>query len=516
MTYKDLSSLTDPLEAIRSLFAEMTSVKEALSAARSEVSNLNRNNTRQLVEIKGLRTELESVKKENEQLKSEIERLGGTKVEKDSTNSSVPPTKQPFSKQIAQHTRSLRKSSGKKSGGQEGHEGHSLSKSDDPTATEAHKVRICPHCGAVIPDGTPQTCVRTVQVTDITGPMQPCSITEHKYYAAVCPKCHGNVKAGSVTGLCRKVMYGPYLQTMVVYLSVVHSIPYNRIVEIMRDVFMVTTFSEGSVKNILSKNNSKATPIYDSILSYIEKSKTAGMDETGAYINNRLCWFWCLQCPGYCYVFADESRGIEALERHDILGHIRNLILYTDRHSTYFNLEVRNHQVCLVHLLRNLQYLCDINGEQHWSFDMQELLREAIHLKNTKPLKEIDVGDFRKRMRSLLDVDVSPFECKEKKDFQTLQRGLIKCEQYIFTFLEHDEVPHHNNSSEGAIRILKVKTKVAGCFRTNDGANEFASFHSIAETAKRNGFSKFKALYKLVSDMAPKENFFDELFAEDD
>ena len=117
MTYKDLSSLTDPLEAIRSLFAEMTSVKEALSAARSEVSNLNRNNTRQLVEIKGLRTELESVKKENEQLKSEIERLGGTKVEKDSTNSSVPPTKQPFSKQIAQHMRSLRKSSGKKSGG---------------------------------------------------------------------------------------------------------------------------------------------------------------------------------------------------------------------------------------------------------------------------------------------------------------------------------------------------------------------------------------------------------------
>ncbi len=83
-------------------------------------------------------------------------------------------------------------------------------------------------------------------------------------------------------------------------------------------------------------------------------------------------------------------------------------------------------------------------------------------------------------------MDVSPFECKERKDFQTLQKGLIKCEQYIFTFLEHDEVPHHNNSSEGAIRILKVKTKVAGCFRT------------------------------LVSDMAPKENFFDELFAEND
>lgn len=117
MTYKDLSSLTDPLEAIRSLFAEMTSVKEELSAAKSDVANLNRNNTRQLVIIKGLQTEVASLKQENEELKTEIERLGGTKVEKDSTNSSIPPTKQPLPKQIEQHTKSLRKSSGKKPGG---------------------------------------------------------------------------------------------------------------------------------------------------------------------------------------------------------------------------------------------------------------------------------------------------------------------------------------------------------------------------------------------------------------
>ena len=76
MTYKDLSSLTDPLEAIRSLFAEMTSVKEELSAAKSDVANLNRNNTRQLVIIKGLQTEVASLKQENEELKTEIERLG--------------------------------------------------------------------------------------------------------------------------------------------------------------------------------------------------------------------------------------------------------------------------------------------------------------------------------------------------------------------------------------------------------------------------------------------------------
>lgn len=436
--------------------------------------------------------------------------------EKDSSNSGIPPTKQSIKKQIVQHTTSLHKPSGKKPGGQQGHIGHSLSKSDSPDKTIAHKARTCPHCGHPIPDDAEQVCVKTVQVIEITGPMEPCTITEHKYYSAVCPHCHKAARAESVTGGCKSVMYGPILQTMVVYLSVVQSVPYNLIVEIMSDIFMVSTFSEGSVGRILDKNNEKATPVYDSILSYIEKAKAAGMDETGAYINQNLCWFWCLQCPKYCYVFADESRGIKALERHGILKHLEGLILYTDRHSTYFKLNVKGHQVCLVHLLRNLQYLCDLNKQQHWSSDIQALLRQAIHESNNKPREQIDVGKFKEQMHQLLEQDVSPYERKGCKDFQALQNGLINCEQYIFTFLEQDGVPHHNNSSEGAIRILKVKTKVSGCFRTEKGADQYACFHSIVETAKRNDIPKFKALFRLVSDMAPKDDFIEKLISEND
>lgn len=516
MTYKDLDSITDPLEAIRSLFAEMSSVKEDLSATKSKISNLNRNNTKLIVENKKLQAKVDSLTTENERLKAEIEELGGPRVEKNSSNSSIPPTKQSIKQQILQHTTSLREPSEKKPGGQDGHEGHSLDKCSTPEHTKEHKVKVCPHCGCIIPEDSEQTCFKTVQVIDITGPLQPCSTTEHKYYTTVCPHCHKSVKATSVTGNCKKVMYGPVLQTMVVYLYTVQSIPYNRIAEIMRDIYMVEKFSEGTVRNILEKNKSKATPVYDSILSFIEKSSAAGMDETGTYINNKLCWFWCLQCPKYCYVFADESRGIQALENHNIIPHLEDLILYTDRHSTYFKLKVRGHQVCLVHLLRNLQYLCDLNKEQHWASDVQKLLREAIHQHNLRPPGEIDVGGFKKRMHTLLEQDLSSFERKDGNDFQAMQNGLINCEEYIFTFLEHPEVPHHNNSSEATIRILKVKTKVSGGFRTNEGADEFAAFHSIAETAKRNGISKFKALFKIVADMAPGEDFIEKLIAEND
>lgn len=516
MSWNDLTSITDPLEAMRTLFNEMTSMKDEISSCKSECARLNRNNTKIVVENKKLHIENEALKEENEKLKKQVDILGGTYIEKNSTNSSIPPTQQSIGQKAIQRTRSLREPSERKSGGQIGHKGYTLYKQDKPDDIVEHKVKVCPHCGALISDGCEQECIKSVQEIDITGAMMLPSVIQHNEYSAVCPHCHHTVKGDNPTGKCKNTVYGPKLQTMVVYLSVVQSVPYNRICEILRDIFLVSSISEGTVKNILSKNKEKATPVYDSILHYIEMMKAAGMDETGVYINKKLCWFWCLQCPKYCFVFADESRGIQALENHDIPKHLEGLILYTDRHGTYFKLKTKGHQVCLVHLIRNLNYLNDLNADQKWSSGIQEILREAMHLKNTVPLSLIDVEGFKKRLHEMLEADVSQYERKDKTDFQTLQNGLINCEDYIFTFLLHDEVPHHNNSSEGTIRVLKVKQKVSGGFRTDEGADEFACFHSIAETARRNGISKFNALYQLISDIAPSKDFFENIIAKED
>ena len=62
MTYKDLGALTDPLEAVKSLFAEMTAMKEGLSANKSDVARLNRNNTKLVVENRNLNVELAQTK----------------------------------------------------------------------------------------------------------------------------------------------------------------------------------------------------------------------------------------------------------------------------------------------------------------------------------------------------------------------------------------------------------------------------------------------------------------------
>ena len=98
-----------------------------------------------------------------------------------------------------------------------------------------------------------------------------------------------------------------------------------------------------------------------------------------------------------------------SLEKQDIVNRLAGLILYTDRHGTYFKLQVAGHQVCLVHLLRNLQYLNDLNPEQSWSSGIQELLRDAIHKSKTMPLEQIDKEYYKKKLHEALDADLSDY-----------------------------------------------------------------------------------------------------------
>lgn len=515
MSYSCAESVTDINDVIRSLTQSLAVLKEELGTTKSEVASLNRQSTRQQVEIKQLKRENARLKSENDHLNEQVALLTGVPVEqpaaapprKNSANSSTPPTQQAIDDQIAFKSRSLRKPSGKPSGGQPGHKGHGLSRTDDPTRVESHQPKVCPHCGSPIPDIAERTCTKRTQVVDIAGVLEAPTVTEHRRISTVCPHCGKTAHGNMPTGKCRNVTYGPKLQTLVVYLSVVHSIPYARICEIVRDVYCVEHFSEGSVKNILKRNSDKASPTYNGILDFIDKQNAVGMDETGVYVNAKLCWFWCVQCPNFCYVFADESRGIKALEGHNIIPHLEGLTLYTDRHGTYFKLDVKNHQVCLAHLLRDLQYLNDLNKQQHWSADVQNLFREAIRYHRDNPPDAAAKKRFGDRATALLDEDLSSLP----REFQVMQNGLYNCKDYLFTFLAEDDVPPDNNSSERAIRVLKVKGKVSGGFRTPDGADEFACFHSIAETAKRNGIAKFRALYNLISEMSPGKDFLEKL-----
>jgi len=462
-------------KVLSELVEEMKSVKQTVSEQGAEINRLHR--------------VIDQKDKTIHDLKKRLSKY--EEPPKDSHNSSVPPSQDPIGKKALRRTKSLREKSGKASGGQPGHEGHCLETSAEPDVTVQHSPSFCQCCGMPLDQVEPELLEKS-QVIDIP-PVKPV-VTEHQSYGKRC-KC-GHLNICTLPKECRgRVSYGKMVNTVVAYLGHVQCISFKRICETLKELFNLSV-SEGTVQNILKRLGEKSQSVYDEIRNRIEQAGVVGADETGEFVNKELHWAWTFQTPTMTYVFQDKSRGKRAVNRH-FPNDLPNAVLITDRHSAYFTMDVKGHQVCIPHLLRNIQYLDELNKDQKWTGRLMKLLRDAIHLKKTSEWKDITqdvVKGFYERLDRLLSINLNNLH----KDFNSLKKGLAKCRDYIFTFLTNPEVPYDNNASERAIRKIKVKQKVSGCFRTNDGADIFMKLHSIAETAMKNGNSKFKALLAVV------------------
>ncbi|MDR0205986.1 MAG: transposase [Bacteroidales bacterium] len=235
---------------------------------------------------------------------------------------------------------------------------------------------------------------------------------------------------------------------------------------------------------------------YEVIRQAIEKSAVTGADETGEKLNGKLHWMWVFQNKLFTYIFQHPSRGKAAIDSQFPKGLPRSIIV-SDRHRSYFNMEAFDHQLCLVHLLRELVYLQELNKKQTWASDMLELLRDSIHRRKTVPFEAIDAAGIKERFDVLLSNDLSAFG----KKYESLRKSLLKYREYVFTFLDNPDVPYDNNESESKIRPLKVKQKVSGMFKSDNGAATFTQLYSIVDTARKHDQDPFSALVAVAENV---------------
>lgn len=467
--------VTDIMQLLKAFGEEAESLKQTISEQRTEISGLYRSLEKKDHDILLL-------KKENKSLLARLSQY--EKPEKDSHNSSIPPSKESIPARRVRRTTSLRVKSGRPNGGQPGHKGVTLQQTPTPGETIHHCPDYCQCCGASLSDALPQPFgVR--QVIDIPE-ITPVS-REHRVYGKQC-KC-GCLNKGVFPKEARgPVCYGPNLRALISYLSVVQCIPYERLCEVLKECFHVN-LSQGTLDNILASMKNDSDGMYEEIRSRIEASPVVGADETGLEVNGRLHWGWVAQNDELTYLFHDPSRAGVAIEKHFPHG-LPCSTLVTDRYNPYFNFLVKDHQICLAHLLRDCTYLSELDKTQNWSSDMMELFREAIHKRKTMNWEDIPREDLFKKLDDLLQTPVD----KLHDDFGRLQRSLLKHRENVFRFLSDPRIPYDNNASERSIRIVKVKQKISGGFRSDIGADRFTQLLSVADTSKKNGMSRFKAL----------------------
>ena len=465
--------VTDIPETLKELASKLRSMRETIDAQQTEIYALNRN--------------VESLRNENRKLRERLAKY--EKPDKNSGNSSTPPSKEKMKDEVVRRTSTLRKPSGRKPGGQPGHEGHVKEWFAQPDETEDHMSLCCAECGCDLSDVEPELDYVTQEIDlPVIGPV----ITEHRHYmkrcaCGCCNKSYAPRKRGS------QVTFGKRIKAIVTYLNIVQCLPYERLQTLMREMFSVK-MSQGTVNNIVREALKKSEPAIRALEDMLRKSRVVGFDESGCYNNKKLDWAWIAQTVYVTLCFRATGRAAKVLEER-FGDSLKNMVAVTDRHSAYFAINFLNHQVCLAHLLRELEYLSQLDKEQQWSAQVQALLREAIHERNTRPEDIICKEPWLERLDKLLEKNLT----RLKEDFERLRKGLIKARDYIFNFLEDPLIPSDNNSSERGIRKLKVKQKISGTFRSDAGADAFFAIHSIADTAWKNNQSQLNAIATILS-----------------
>lgn len=422
-----------------------------------------------------------------EKLSSALQLLSQVSLKKDSSNSHIPPTKDLSGRK----TKSLRKKSGKKPGGQPGHQGNNLKISATPDAIEVLKPSYCNHCGHRFSESE-LSYQKSRQVIDI--PLPRPIVTEYRQYVGRC-SCGCSQSADFPQQVNAPIQYGKNLEALVGYLSVGQYIPYKRMGELLSDIFSVD-LSQGTIDNMLNRLGVKAAPYYARIREELSRSsKPVGADETGCSVNGDNHWTWVWQNQDYSYLTISANRGFATVEEHFPDG-FPHATLSSDRWAAHLKTTAAKHQICLAHLLRELNYLQAL--EKHsFSCRLRTLFQDAIHAKKRYRVFEYGSREsqgFEQRLNILLQETIP----KEKyPQTARLQKSLIKLRQAVFLFLYDAQLSADNNASERSIRNLKVKMKVSGMFKS--GHHIYAALKSIMETIRKKEGNLWQTFVNLAN-----------------
>lgn len=416
------------------------------------------------------------------------ERLDQYENPKNSRNSSIPPSHD-YSR--PQRTKSLREPSGKKPGGQPGHEGTTLEMTEKPDQIIEHIPQYCTCCGRDISHLQAELVECRQEV--VLPMIQPIFI-EHQAFQRTCI-CGNTVIADFPDGVSPGISYGHNVESLAAYLSVRQFLPFRRMAELFQYVFNLP-ISEGALANAIKRITEKALPAYELIRNRAENSHTNGGDETGTKINGKKGWFWTIQGALFTYIIASYNRGVQTINDHFPKGFAFSVLVH-DCWKSYFKIASLAHQICLAHLLREFNHVIECYKLQ-WGKDFKQLLSETIAFKKTLLPEDYNKTlsqrtEFEARLSALL---LEPID-KKYPIALSLQKRLIKYRGHVFTFLYYHHVPPDNNGSERAIRNVKVKHKVSGFFKSFQGAHSFAVLRSVIDTSIKNNVNPLLALSQI-------------------
>lgn len=419
------------------------------------------------------------------------------KFNKNSANSSKPP-----SEDKNRLRGSKKPPSGRKPGGQNGHEGSRLEKVDDPDEIELIKIdkRTLPRGRKYRDVGYESRQVIDIRISKV--------VTE--YRAQILADIYGNhYVAPFPTEIRQDVQYGVGVKSHAVYMSQFQLLPYQRIQDYFHEKMHIP-LSAGSLYNFNKQ-------VFDLLADFDEiakkkliKSDILHGDETGININQKKYWLHTASSALWTYFYPHEKRGKIAMDAIGILPHFKGILCH-DHWKSYYTYTCM-HALCNAHHLRELEYAFE-NDQQKWANEMSLLLLEIKKVVETAEgqLSAQTKQDYRARYRAIIlsgemhcPLPDKPKKGRLKKSTsRNLLERLRDHEDEVLRFMENPLVPFTNNQSENDIRMTKVQQKISGCFRSLEGALIFCRIRSYLSTCRKHDMNITQALDLLFQGKLP-------------
>jgi transposase len=424
---------------------------------------------------------------------AELERRLGL----NSSNSGKPPSSDGLKK--PPRVSSLREPSGKKTGGQQGHPGETLCQVAKPDVTIDHYPPVCTGCGEPLTAATATGQVAR-QVFDLPEP-RPLIVTEHRAHACRCAACGTQTRAAFPEGVAAPVQYGQRIAAFVLYLLHFQLLPEKRLAVLMADLFGVKLVT-ATIAAISHDCAQRFQGFAEALCDQVAAAPVKHMDETGFRIGGKTQWLHIASTVWLTFYRTAAKRG-------SLLANVTGIVMH-DHWKPYYAMTGVLHALCNAHHLRELKALVEIEKE-NWAGRMQRLLRRACHATNLArergvPLQPGLIALIERCYDGILAEGLA-FHEGQPALTKTGRRGrqprrvghnlllrLSTRKQDVLRFLIDPSVPFTNNLAERDGRMMKLRQKISGGFRSEDGAKDFAVIRSVLSTARKQGWNMLQTL----------------------
>jgi transposase len=433
--------------------------------------------------IRAMAAKIASLEQQMAQLQEQVARLS-----KDSSTSSKPP-----SSDIVKPPKAKSNNTGKP-GGQKGHPGfwRKLFLTDRVDEIQEHRLFQCPSCKFPL-EAEHETEPWIHQIAEL--PEKLTHVTEHRRCGYLCPGCHQQLYAPLPGGIEGEI-FGPRLQSLVVYMKAALHGSYTTLEEFMAEVFKLQVSRSGLANQIKTISPALEVP-YQELQDALADQPSLHIDETGHKDNGHRYWIWAFCTKLFGFFTVEASRGSQVLKK--VLGETFKGTLVSDFFSAYVKYASSLQQFCLAHLIRDVKFLTTLPDPANQQFGIR-LLRQFKrlfyfwHLRHTMPQGKYSqaISVIVRNLRALVSEKQLP------RKSQNIANRLDKHWSSYLRFLADPSIAPTNNLAEQTIRTVVIDRKITQGTRSEWGRRWSERIWTVLATCRKQKRSSWKFIQNCV------------------